>query len=104
MIHKSTIQAIKKYVAAFGGTVNVLHQSGKLAGSAGIPDLYIQLPRHKRAFWFEVKVGKDKLSEAQVAFFNREYDCGLWPWCGDLDALIAIVQDFTKAGGATTAP
>ena len=90
MSHKTEIQAIRKYVACFGGTVNVLHQSGKLRGSAGIPDLYIQIPRFKKAFWFEVKVGRDKLSPAQEAFIEREDACGAKVYVGDLDTLIEL--------------
>ena len=90
--HKGCIQAIKKCVAAFGGTVNVLHQSGKLAGSAGIPDLYIQIPRFKWAFWFEVKVGKDKLRPAQEAFIEREDACGATVHVGDLDEFRSVIR------------
>ena len=88
MSHKSEIQAIKKYVACLGGTVNVLHQSGRLSGSAGIPDIYVQMPRLQRAFWFEVKVGRDKLRPAQEAFIEREATCGRRVIVGNLDTLI----------------
>ena len=92
MSHKSTLEAIRDYVTLLGGTANVLHQSGKLAGSAGIPDLYIQIPRYKMAFWFEVKVGDDKLSEVQDEFIKREVACGSKVVVGDLDTFMEHVN------------
>ena len=74
--HKREIEAIRRYVSLVGGVCNVLHQAGRLRGSAGIPDLYLQFPRARRSLWLEVKVGRDKLSPAQKAFLQREEDCG----------------------------
>ena len=94
MSHKTEIQAIKRYVELLGGTCNVLHQVGRLCGTAGIPDLYIQLTRYGAAFWMEVKVGRDKLRTAQDAFIEREGECGRAVVVGDLDALMANVESL----------
>lgn len=93
MSHKSTIEAIRQYCELMGGVCNVLHQSGRVRGSAGVPDLYLQFPRLRRpcAFWMEVKVGRDALREAQAAFALREDRCGGEVLTGDLDALIERV-------------
>ncbi len=96
--HKGEIQAIRKLVHSLGGFVNVTHQSGIIHGSAGVPDLYVQIPAGRApflpdggTFWFEVKVGKDKLRPAQEEFIARQGRCfGRFPvlvLVGDLDAL-----------------
>ncbi len=73
--HKLEIEAIRKFITVLGGTCNVLHQSGRLRGSAGIPDLYIQLPEIRLSYWHEVKVGTDVMSKAQAEFLQREFKC-----------------------------
>jgi hypothetical protein len=78
--HKSEIEAIRIALGGAGAVVNVLHQSGRLHGTAGMPDLYIQVPPKRTtlcgcdgfAFWVEVKVGRDKLRREQVAFAIME--------------------------------
>ena len=90
--HKSEIQAIRELVAWLGGTVNVTHQSGRISGSAGIPDLYIQIPRMRLAIWFEVKVGEDRLRPAQVGFIERQEACGSEVLVGDRDVLMDYVE------------
>ena len=84
--HKREVEAIRKLVAAVGGMCNVTHQVGRLRGSAGIPDLYIQIsrrlltpdrdgmPREREGFtfWCEVKVGKDSPSLDQEYFIQEE--------------------------------
>lgn len=67
--HKTEIEAIRKLVESFGGACYVTHQSGRLHGSAGVPDL-ILFSRDCMTF-FEVKVGKDKLSVDQSHFAWR---------------------------------
>lgn len=89
--HAKAVEAARKLVAALGGVANVSHQgpgprrrdgSQCLCGTAGIPDLWIQLPPGARcdlateAFWFEVKVGRDWLGPAQKAFITRSEACG----------------------------
>ena len=83
--HSREIERIKRLVAQVNGcfhdrannvVVNVLPQAQRLYGSAGIPDLYVQMPRDSEVFWFEVKVGRDKPSPAQQAFSERERSAG----------------------------
>ena len=76
MSHKSALEAVRKLTLLVGGVPYVLHQSGRLRGSAGIPDMYLMFPRWGVTVWFEVKVGKDKLSKAQRAFRDLAYQCG----------------------------
>jgi len=68
--HKATLGAVRKLIKVLGGTCNVTHQVGRVYGTPGIPDLYIQMP--DRAFWVEVKVGRDRLTPDQAAFKARE--------------------------------
>lgn len=91
MSHKSEVEAIRKTVGLLGGTCNVLHQVGRLCGSAGIPDLYIQLPRHELAFWMEVKVGRDVRRPQQRMFMEREARCARHVVVGGLEALAAYM-------------
>ncbi|MCK4306442.1 MAG: VRR-NUC domain-containing protein [Candidatus Eisenbacteria sp.] len=89
--HKTAIEAIRRLVSALGGVCNVLPQSsrGSLHGSAGISDLYLQM--QDQSVWVEVKVGKDKLSPAQVAFIAREHACGGAVLVGDVDTVIEFL-------------
>lgn len=74
--HKATLEAVRKLINAVGGTCNVLHQVGRLRGSAGIPDLYAQFHDgrwcHPQSFWVEIKPSGAKLTAAQKAFKERE--------------------------------
>jgi len=90
--HKGEIEAIRALIAAVGGTCNVLHQVGRLRGSSGIPDLYIQIPRAGCSFWVEVKVGKDDLRPEQRAFINREAACRRWMIVGGVDEVIRVMR------------
>jgi hypothetical protein len=76
--HAREVEAIRKLVRAIGGIFNLTHQGGKLHGTAGIPDAYVQIPLRKggRRFFVEVKVGRDKLNPAQVGFKQAEETCG----------------------------
>lgn len=66
--HKEEITAIRKLASALGGIAFTMHQVGRLCGSAGVPDMYLMFPRLGKSVWMEVKVGKDKLRAAQIAF------------------------------------
>ena len=103
--HKTEIEAIRNTLEAIGAEVFVLHQSGRLFGSAGIPDLYIRFGHRsmaKRPFrlWWEVKVGRDRLRDAQTRFIDGELaDCendAVHAGWGDLAALIALVNPLLK--------
>lgn len=39
--HKSEIEAIRTVLTGAGAVVNVLHQCGRVRGSAGLPDIYV---------------------------------------------------------------
>ena len=86
--HKTEIEAIRRYCRLSGAVCNVLAQSARLRGSAGIPDLYVQWPRLRRRLWVEVKVGKDRLSANQRVFGDIERGCGGEMIVGGLDELI----------------
>ena len=64
--HKHAVAEITKLIRLVRGYVWTLHQSGKVFGSAGIPDMFAVAKG--RPFWIEVKVGKDRLRPAQAAF------------------------------------
>ena len=89
--HKTEIEAIRRYVEMVGGACYVLHQSGRLHGSAGIPDLYILMP-HRMGVWFEVKVGPDNLSAAQKRFAELARKAGDLVEVGGLDEVVALNQ------------
>jgi len=93
MSHKSELEDGRKLVASLGGTLNVTHQSGRLRGSAGIPDTIVQMGGKPTFFW-EVKVGKDDLRPAQLDFLTRELDAvpPIDIVVGGVDALIAHLQ------------
>lgn len=89
--HKTEVEAIRKLVTALGGRCNVLCQGRRLYGSAGIPDLYCQLPREGMSFWVEVKVGRDRLSDPQAAFARAETDSGGRVLVGGLEDVAAYL-------------
>ena len=69
--HGSIIEATRKFVEMLHGYMWVLHQSGRLYGSAGIPDTWIVAPNSAGkmvGFWFEAKTEEDKMRPAQIAF------------------------------------
>ena len=93
--HKVEVEAIRRAVGLMGGACNVLSQGHRLRGSAGIPDMYVQFPErpYQCAFWVEVKVGKDKLRPAQVAFKAREEQAGGVVIVGDLAVVLEYVEN-----------
>lgn len=94
--HKTVLEAVRKLVNALRGTCNILHQGhrGPLAGSAGIPDLYLQIPArygvipNGRRLWIEVKPEGAKVTPAQAAFKEREEALGGVVLVGGVDELI----------------
>ena len=70
--HKRQVEQIRKLVELAGGKAYTLHQSGRVYGSAGTPDMCIFWPAQDgsgwRFAWVEVKVGRDSLRPAQEEF------------------------------------
>lgn len=96
--HKREITRIRELVDSLGGYVYVTSQAPRvsksgayhMAGSPGIPDTILLLPRKGLHVDWEVKVGRDTLREAQAEFLQRaalckRAECGH----GDRDALLA---------------
>ncbi len=100
--HKTAIEAVRRLVAAMGGTANVLSQVGRLYGTAGLPDLWIQLPARYGVipnglrFWVEIKAGRDRLSSAQREFKEREEALGGKVVVGGIDAVIEYLGLETR--------
>lgn len=106
--HKAEIETIRELIEdVLHGRCNVLHQVGRLCGTAGIPDLYIQMPANRAwlvrnvmadeistpiCFWWEVKVGRDKLRPAQIAFIEAEKSCGRFAGVGGLSEVLAHLR------------
>lgn len=62
---------------------------------AGIPDrLYFV---RGAALWFEVKVGRDRLTEAQYKFLERVYAAGQLCGAGDHEALRHLIYGNTPS-------
>lgn len=82
--HKREVQAIRELIRLYGGVAYLLHQSSRLHGSAGLPDMFCMLDDH--AFWIEVKASpRDYLRTAQSAFIERAHQCGQTVIVGGLD-------------------
>jgi hypothetical protein len=85
MNHKQAVEGVRKLVTLKGGKCWVLAQSGRLYGSAGIPDIFctIKLPKRGwadkvwRSFWVEVKVGRDRQKPAQLEFAEASGSAGI---------------------------
>ena len=77
--HRGQVAEIRKLVDLLRGQCWTTHQSGRLAGSAGIPDMYCVVPVRGSltAFWVEVKVGRDKMRDSQVEFRVWSEDGGV---------------------------
>lgn len=97
--HNQAIEAVREFVDMLpGGHCYVLSQSGRLHGSAGIPDLYCMVK--DTAFWVEVKVGRDKLSPAQAEFKARSGMAGVPVIVGHAKDVIDFLEmDRTFAEG-----
>lgn len=69
--HNNAVQSVREFIGLVHGHAFVLHQGTRLHGSAGISDICFvarDAAGEWRFAWLEVKVGRDKLSPAQVAF------------------------------------
>ena len=71
--HSTAIQSVKELATLAGGHAFTMHQVGRVFGDAGIPDMCVVLRanggRGPWAFaWVEIKVGRDQLRPAQIAF------------------------------------
>ena len=90
--HKSEVQAIRKLIEIYGGAAYLLHQGTRLYGSAGLPDLFCMIDR--RAFWIEVKVGRDSLRLAQSAFIEHAQRCGQVVIVGGLELVKKWIETW----------
>ena len=103
--HNNEVRRLRELLTVMGGFANTTHQGpgprrsggGRgLWGTPGIPDMYCQLPERPHllvspmSWWFEVKVGKDVLSDAQKGFILREIDTGGSP------VLVGGVDEFSR--------
>lgn len=95
MSHKSEVEAIRKLINALGGKFWLMSQGHRLRGSAGIPDIYIQMPLmwEQFTFWCEVKCGRDKPSAAQAEFIEAEKTCGGTIIVGGVAEVISYLKD-----------
>ena len=67
--HKGQVEEVCQFVRMQrDGSAWKTHQSGRVQGTAGLPDIFCTVGM--RAFWVEVKVGKDRLRDSQ-----REFKC-----------------------------
>lgn len=71
--HAGQVREVCKFVRMQrAGFAWKTHQSGKVRGDKGLPDVFCIVPvgamAEPRAFWVEVKVGRDKLSPEQIDF------------------------------------
>lgn len=59
---------------------------------AGIPD--IEIIWQGRAYWIELKAGRGRASEAQIAAHARLQECGCWPvaTCRSIDDVEAALR------------
>lgn len=86
--HKAALEAVRTLTHALGGRALVTHQTGPLAGSAGVPDMLLLFPRLNRAVWMEVKAGRDRLRPPQIAVKALLESCGHEVLVGGVDELI----------------
>jgi hypothetical protein len=73
--HKAAVAGIRRLITMLRGHAWTLHQSGRVQGSAGLPDMFAVVGT--RAFWIEVKTGNDKLRPEQQNFIARVEACGM---------------------------
>jgi len=72
--HDKVLSEVRDYLIMTGGRAWRTHQGGKKRGDAGMFDMYcvakVRRGRQSRsiAFWFDAKVGKDRVSADQAAF------------------------------------
>ena len=85
--HKAALEAVRLFCRRTGGVCYVLHQVGRLRGSAGLPDCYCLWPRLGVSAWVEVKPPGAKPTNAQMAFAHAARDCGQTVLCGGASEL-----------------
>jgi len=114
--HGQELAKCRALIEGIGGVCNVTAQAQRLQGTPGFPDLYVHLigwdwwsqitlakglalhhlkrsnAKSVYAFWWEVKVGRDKLSPEQVAFIGRETAAGHYVGVGDCNDLQRYLQ------------
>ena len=68
--HSQALVEVRNMVIGMHGHAWRLHQEGKVRGDPGVPDMFFVLPDAGRwfCFWYEAKVGRDKLRPEQLAF------------------------------------
>ena len=77
--HSNALKAVADLIAGLGGHAWRTHQDGPVRGDPGLPDMWIVVRRNAGrphnpvpaewvGFWYEAKVGDDKLRPEQVAF------------------------------------
>ena len=92
--HGEAIERVRCYVRDRGGSFYLLHQSGPLRGSAGIPDTFIMVD--DLAFWWEAKTeAAPDLREEQAAFRDRARERGVVVLVGGP----SVVIDYVERGG-----
>ena len=104
--HKQEIEYIRACVRWMRGQFYLTSQSARLYGSPGIPDLYLRLwmcTTDALCGWFEVKVGQDKLSEAQARFLSQEASVGRFAAHGTAGDLAEAIVDWLGADGVPAA-
>lgn len=95
--HKQAVEGVRRLIKSLGGAAYLTHQSGRVRGAPGIPDVvgcFVPIHRlptesrmrfkialgpigHRRhyitdiRFAVEVKIGRDKLSHAQADYIQR---------------------------------
>lgn len=89
--HKMELEAIRKAARLYGGIAYVTHQSGRIRGSAGVPDLFILLvgDGYTVSLWWEVKTRGDRLRPAQEQFLSNVTAASGYAACGTFDDFLA---------------
>jgi hypothetical protein len=95
---KATQHAIKKLFKAAGCQVYSTSQVRRSMVSLGLPDLWVFVPRRKRAFWFEVKRPAGKLRKEQDEFRLRCEATGVAYHWGCITEAIVVLQRLGLAG------
>jgi len=73
---KQVQAAVVRLYRTFGCVVHSLSQPRATMQTEGLPDLYVQCPKRRAAFFHEVKAEGGKLRPEQSAFMARELECG----------------------------
>lgn len=97
--HKQAITEIKDFISKQGGKPYVLHQVGKVYGSAGIPDMcaFVPVNGNMRFMWIEVKVGDDTLSLEQKGFIEYATMADIPYVVGDVNDVEQTLREIRRA-------